>query len=165
MNEKTVKMRFKIDQLEIDYEGNESFLEDGLFNLIEKVGGFYAGHRSTFSIDSSPDDIQSESAKKTNQTIDLSTSTIASRLDVKSGPDLVMAACICLTLVKKKDSFTRQDIHDEMKGATSYYKTSMGSNLTKSLAVLVKSGRLNETSASTYALSAQEKSNAESRFA
>ena len=164
MNEFSSKFRLKIGVLEIEYEGNESFLKDGLFNLMEKVSGLYTEHRSSLPINVSPTNEQIESEKSTNIEIDLSTSTIASRLEVKSGPDLVMAACICLTLVKKKSSFTRQDIHNEMKAATSYYKTSMGSNLTKSLEVHVKSGRLNETSASNYALSAQEKRNAEAKF-
>ena len=44
-----------------------------------------------------------------------------------------------------------------MKNATTYYNTNMGSNLTASLANLVKSKRINESAKDTYALSATER--------
>ncbi len=44
-----------------------------------------------------------------------------------------------------------------MKDATGHYKTTMGSNLSATLKSLVKSKRLNETAAGTYALTANEK--------
>ncbi len=68
-----------------------------------------------------------------------------------------MAAATNLTLVENVNTFSRTDILAAMKKATSYYKASMGSNLTGTLKRLVKTNRLNENAANVYALTANEK--------
>ena len=161
MSEDTAKIRLKIGQLEVEYEGKESFLQDGLLNLTEKLVGSYAEHQSAFPIDSSSTDTQNGSVTNANREINMSMDTIASRLRVNTGTDLVIAACTYLTLVQKKDSFSRQQIHQQMKDAMSYYKESMASNLTKMLQKHVKDCHLNQRSGGTYALTAQEKHKAE----
>lgn len=161
MSENTAKIRLKIGRLEVEYEGKESFLQDGLFNLTEKLVGSYAEHQSAFPIDSSSTDTQSGSATNANREIDMSTNTIASRLGTTTGTDLVMAACTYLTLVQNMSSFSRQEILQQMKGATNYYKKNMASNLTKMLLQLVRDGLLLQGSGGNYALTAQEKHKAE----
>lgn len=161
MSEDTAKIRLKIGPLEVEYEGKESFLQDGLFNLTEKLVGSYTEHQSAFPTDSSPTHTQSGSATNANCEIDMSMDTIASRIEANTGTSLVIAACTYLTLVKKINSFPRQEIHQHMKKATSYYKKSMASNLTKMLHQLVRESRLHQGSGGNYALSAQEKHKAE----
>ena len=157
LSDDTAKIRLKIGQLEVEYEGRASFLQDGLFNLMEKMVGFYAEHKA--SILAAPLPAQTNGAGPTGSLGELghSTNTIAGHLDVKTGPGLVIAAAAHLGLVEKKNTFTRQEINDEMKSATTYYKESMSGNLSKSLDTLVRDKRLNQTAKGVYALSATEK--------
>ena len=157
MSEITTKIRFKIGQLEVEYEGGDSFLKNDLSNLLDKMVDFSKEHSVTQFIDTSPDTKSAVSSTNGTQKIDLSTATIASRMGAKTGPDLAIAASTHLTFVKGKEVFTLAEIRAEMKGAKSYYNTSMGSNLSKNLKSLVKNKRLNETASDTYALTAPEK--------
>ncbi len=157
MSDITTKIRMKIGQLELDYEGRESFLINDLSNLLDKIADLSKKHTATQLIDTSS---ESESVLvSTNGTkkIELSTATIASRMDAKSGPELAIAACAHLTFAKSKGTFSLAEIRTEMKNASSYYKASMASNLSKALKNLVKKQRLNETASDSYALTAAEK--------
>ena len=58
----------------------------------------------------------------TKQKLQMTTNTIAAKLDVKTGTDLALAACAHLALVKGADTFTRANILGEMKLASNYYK-------------------------------------------
>src|SRR4030067_2424975 len=64
-----------------------------------------------------------------DSSLQLTTGTIAARFNVKTGPDLVLAAATHLVLIKGKQSFNRQQIIDEIKSASSYYKQSYLNNL------------------------------------
>ena len=165
MSDDTAKIRLKIGQLEVEYEGQASFLQDDLFNLMEKMVGFYAEHKA--SIPAAPLPAQTNGAGPTGSLGELghSTNTIAAILDVKTGSDLAIAAAARLGLVKEKGTFTRQEINDEMKSATTYYKASMSANLSGSLDTLVKGQRLNQTAKNIYALSATEKKALETALA
>ena len=83
-----------------------------------------------------------------------SINTIAARLNVSSGPALVLAAVAHSAFVQKKELATRREITDEMKNATAYYRPSYQSNLSSYLSGLVKDGTLNEIRKGEYALSA-----------
>ena len=157
MNENTAKIRFKIGQLEIEYEGREYFLKNDLSNLLNEMVGFSKEHSATQFADTSPYSKEDVTSTDKDYGLDFSTTTFASRMKATTGTDLAMAASAHLTLVKGKKTFTRADIRTEMKEATSYYKTSMTSNLSASLKSLVKSNHLNETASGTYALTANEK--------
>lgn len=165
MSDDTAKIRLKIGQLEVEYEGQASFLQDGLFNLMEKMVGFYAEHKA--SIPAAPPPAQTNGAGSTGSTSELgrSTNTIASHLNATTGTEVTVAAIAHLALVKKKGSFTRKEILDEMKGATTYYKANMSGNLTKILDGLVKGKRINQVGKGVYALSAVEKKALETKLA
>ena len=94
----------------------------------------------------------------------MTTNTIAGRLDVKTGPDLVLAACAHLCFVKGADTFERKNILAEMQSASNYYKKTYSSNLSKYLSKLVKDGKLIERSKEVYALSAGTKQEVEGKF-
>jgi hypothetical protein len=87
----------------------------------------------------------------------MSTNTIASKLGMNSGPDLIIAACANLTLVKNKETFHRKDILAEMKTASNYYKGSHSNNLSASLKSLVSGDKLIERTKDVFALTASEK--------
>jgi len=163
MGDKTAKIRIKLGSLEIEYEGRESFLEDDIFNLIKKTLSFYTEHKGVI-----PAEPTAKSVAGTESHVagfDQSTNTIASHLGANSGPELVVAAAAHLMLVKGQNKFARKEINDEMKDATTYYKASMTTNLSKYLGGLVKAKRLNLVSKGVYALSASEKKSLEAKLA
>jgi len=77
----------------------------------------------------------------------------AKKLGAKSGPDLVMAAAAHLAVVDKKKIFSRKDLLGTMKNMTSVYTKTIGSNLSKYLTRLEKTGTF-IASKTGYALSA-----------
>lgn len=107
-------------------------------------------------------EILPESTDSTKKTLQMTTNTIATKLNSSSGADLVTAACAHLCLVKGQDSFKRSHILGEMKLATNFFKKTYSNNLSCALQTLVKGGKILETSVDTYALDAKEKSRLES---
>ena len=96
--------------------------------------------------------------------IEATTGSIAAKLSVKSGPELILAAAARLTIVACTAKFSRQKLAEEMKTAAAYYKATYMGNLTASLNGLVKDGKLNEPSLGNYALSADTLKNLEQRI-
>lgn len=152
MNEEKVKIRLKISEIEIEYEGKDSFLGKGLSDLIQE----------TISAHSKVKDVSLEVPVATTDspslsTNDLSTNSIAGILNVKTGPELILAAAVHITLVQGKDDFSRDDLRKEMKNATSYYKQTYGTNLISYIGRMVKKNELLERRAGSYALPADAK--------
>lgn len=150
----TSKVKIKAGSIEVDFEGSEEYMKDELPALIELL----------FSL-SPPDDLTDEeesvelqaATDTSKQKLQMTTNTIAAKLNAKKGGDLIIAACAHLALVKGADKYTRSNILAEMKLATNYYKTTMNKNLSASLKTLVKQNKLLETATDTYALQASTK--------
>lgn len=157
----TSKIRIRMGAIEVEYEGSEVFLKDDLPNLLEAVSALYlkSGVKDE-GVSSNQDLSPAGEVKKMEAT----TSAISAKLQVKSGSELVMAAMARLTFVLSQDVSSRQKIIDEMKAASSYYRATYVSNLTKSIDMLVKTGKLNEPSKHNYALTAAAKAELESRL-
>ena len=161
MSEYTTKIRLKINEFEIECEGQESFLKNDLSNVLASLSNYFKENNVKLSVRSSlPPEKDVDSTEKV-QNFDFSTATIASHIKAKSGPDLAIAASAFLTLVQNKETFTREEIHNEMKKAKNRYTKNMGSNLSKSLENLMKHKRLNETATNVYALTVTERSRLE----
>jgi len=159
----TSKIRIKMGDIEVEYEGAESFLRDELPELLAAVSKLHhdsAGASSDHSKKMHNGGGPKEDLKGT-------TGTIAAKLDCKegNGKDLITAAAARLTFVLTKDSFTRGELLAEAKTATSYYKTTINNNLTTTLATLVKSGDFTEIAQGTYALGATKRGELEKRLA
>ncbi len=165
MSDDTAKIRLKIGQLEVEYEGQASFLQDDLFNLMQKMVDFYTEHKAAIPADPPPAQTNAAGPGGSLGGLDHSTDTIATHLKATTGTELAVAAAAHLARVKKKNTFTRQEINNEMKSATTYYKATMSGNLTKSLNTLVKRDRLNQRKKDVYALSAPEKEALETTLA
>lgn len=86
-----------------------------------------------------------------------STNTIATAMNAKSGPDLVISAAAHLHFAQGKQTFTRQEITSSMRSAPAYFKSSYLNNLSKYLTVLTKADRLRLVSTEMYALSNKER--------
>jgi hypothetical protein len=138
-------------EIEVEYEGTESFLRDELPELLSAVSKL---HHDSGRADpaGANKDTKMHSAKGLQGT----TGTIAAKLKCKPGvgKDLITAAAARLTFVSHKPSFTRAELLTEARTATGYYKKTVNNNLTNTLAGLVKSGDFAETAKDTYALSA-----------
>lgn len=163
------KIKIKMGPIEIEYEGSEDFLKEELPALLSAVSDLY---RESGVMEVQPPQEQPSKAEankpvseSSEATFQGTTGSLAGTLGVKSGPDLIMAAAGRLTLALGQGTFTRSQISSEIKSASAYYKKSYSNNLTKNLNQLVKAQKLMETAKDTYALSATEKSNMESRVA
>lgn len=87
-------------------------------------------------------------------------------LGAQSASDLAIAAAAHLTLVQKKERLSRQEIFDEMKTATSFFKSSYVNNHSNTLNVLVKQDRLRLlVPPDTYGLAHKARQELEKRLA
>jgi len=150
----TSKIRIRIGQVEIEYEGEHAYLNEDLPKLLEtlvelrkKAGG--AEDRDNDADDTSDD-------KSSKKALTGSVAAIAAKIKAKQGPDLIIAAATKLTLVDKQVTFSRETLLTAMRSAPGYYKKSYAKNLSISLQRLLTAGRMTESSTDNYALTANE---------
>ncbi len=145
----TSKIRIKCGSLEIEYEGEEGYLKDELPKLVEKILEV-----STTMGSNLPDEASSSAQKnpRNESDIEITTSNIATKIGAKSGSDVATAACLHLALVQRKDTFSRQEMLEEMKTATAAYNENMAKNLSPILGALLKKEILNEPRTGIFAL-------------
>lgn len=162
----SAKIRIKVGSMELEYEGDPSFLKDGLIDLLHKMSGFTDALESEGQDEEIVETVATTTPTPKVNGNGVSTTTIAAGLDAKSCSDLALAALSKLQIVDGADGASRQEITAEMKSATGYYKQSMrGGNLTKALTALVKAGRLNQLANERYSLRAAEKQKVEAKVA
>lgn len=149
----TSKLRIRMGPIEVEYEGSEEFLKSEIPELIQAVSQIYA-KSGLACTDSGADGSGSEIPPLNDKKITGTTRSIASKLSCKSGPDLVMAAAVKLTLVDGEGTISRKKLLDEMKTASGYYKASHRSNLSNCLKGLIQDGKLHEPSANNYSVGA-----------
>jgi hypothetical protein len=152
----TNRILIQLGGFRLEHEGDEKYSKDDvkeLLKLVEKFQGISASHaapKANF-------DASKIGQGNVGQDVTLSTSTIAQKIDIKTGPDLVLAASAYLTLGKGLESFSRQELLGEMKNAKAYYKTTYSGNLSRYLATLIKSGNLNQVAGDNYTISAKSR--------
>ena len=162
----TSKIRIKIGQVEVEYEGSEEFTKQELLDLIKTVSELCKTATPTPLPDAGSPTPTTSTTAPTQQSIGpISIGNISAKLKCKKASDLVLAAAASLAMVKNKDCFTRQEILDEMKAATAYYKITYGGNLTVALNTLIKSDKLLQRPSGEYALHANARSELESQLA
>lgn len=146
------KIRIKVGEVEIEYEGDEQFSKKELAGLLTTVAELHNAvgvpHKKT------QQGASAQSDTPTTSNIKLTTTSIAHKLSVKTGPDLLIAAAAHLTLVKHQATFSRQELLDEMKSATSYYNKNYAKNLSQNITSTLKENKLTESAKDTYALTA-----------
>lgn len=150
-------IRISTGSITVEYTGEQSFIEGG--GLLELIKGLTKVEFPSPPLLPAPSFLPSDASSA--QINHLSTNTIASLMGVQSGPDLIIAALAHLQLVKGKDKASRTDISNEMKSATTYFKSTFTGNLTSYFNSLVKAKRLNQVAENMYALSANERQNLE----
>lgn len=157
MRQATIKI--KIGGLEVDYSGSQEFIENGLLDIVKRLT-----ETGSVAVTTPPDSGALELPNGAQVNF-VSTNTVASQMSAQSGPDLIIAAVAHLQLVKGQSKATRGEISKEMKGATTFYKTTFGSNMSAYLNSLIKAKRLNQVAEQTYALSSSERQTMETLIA
>jgi hypothetical protein len=150
------RIRLKVGDVEVDFEGTEDFIKKEIPVLLAAM----AKHAHTNG-GGTPNTSSTSGATSNSGKLVGTTATLAGKLKVKSGTDLLVAAAARLTFVSNTPEFTRQQLLDEAKGASGYYKSSVSNNLTKLLNALVKSGDFLEPKRGSYALGANKKAELE----
>jgi hypothetical protein len=156
------KLRIRIGEVEIDYEGTEEFLKQELPQLLKTAMEL---HRASGGSSSGASDESEGGAAAARKVAYHTTRSIAAKLGVKSGSELLIAAAAHLALVKGTETFTRQELLSEMQSATSYYKSSYSPNLTKYIKTALKKGLLAENGKNLYALTATARTDLEKKLA
>lgn len=164
MADSSARIRIKLGHVEIEYEGDSSFLKKELLETVKEILQL----QKSVPVGESP--LPAAPAAAANSggggKFDHSTDTVSTLIGAKTGTDLVVAAAAHLYFVKGKEKFTRQEIIAEMRTAPSYFKESYVGNLTQSLITLTKGkDRLRLVSKDTYALSSKEKQDLEAKLA
>jgi hypothetical protein len=150
------RFKLSVGQAAVECEGSESFVRESFGDLFDqalvKLMGIPTAARVPASLESDQGAGGHEVARV--QPNGMSVSTFASQIGCGSGPDLILAAAAKLCLGDGVPTFPRQQLLDEMKSATAYYRETYRGNLSKYLGQLVRDGQLNEVRAGHYALSA-----------
>lgn len=149
----TGRINFKAGDFEVSYEGSENFISEHFLKLVGELS--VAGEKYIKPLSSSNSHKLGHKATDVSLRGGFSVSEIAGLISSQTGTDLALAAAYKLSS-DGKQSFARQDILNEMQTASAYYKSSFGSNLTKSLRTLILSKQLNEIGNNTYSLTAAE---------
>jgi hypothetical protein len=157
------KLRLQYGALQIEFEGSDEFLKTELPVLLTHIAKLPQPAGSADAGDAS-DDAAASSGNKTNLG-NLSTSTIAQKLNVGSGTDLIIAACAFLTIGKGQETFSRKEILTEMRSAKAYFKATYRNNLSGYLTGLTRDGRLNQIAEETYSLPSNMRTEIEKKIA
>jgi hypothetical protein len=146
------KINIKIGQVEVNYEGEEAFFREEFPKMLSEISDL----SKKIDVPVIPpicDPIIPPNPINTGKKLDLSVETIAARIKQKTGPELILAAAAYLKFVEKIDSFSRDQLWEKMKTATSLNKESYGKNLSVHIKGLVSSQQLIRNSSGNYALS------------
>lgn len=151
-------IRIKLDNAELDCDGPEEFLKTEvpkLWKLAVETYKELPAHKA--ATPAAPTNGNGNGHVNGNGSggaipgFQSTTENIGAKLGVNSGGELILAAAARLAFVQGKATFTRDELHDEIKTAKSYYNASHRKNLSKTLHKLVRDSKLNETTPGNYA--------------
>ncbi len=146
-----VKVSWKLGNIELQYEGNESFLKTELPKLFHELLEIYKSGSKDGELEPPVMEkpiTETPSGKK----LELSVNTIATKLKMKGRKNLVMAACLYLALVEEKAVFSRNEILEAMKTATHFYTENSKKSLSQYIISLIDQGYLLERSQGVFAI-------------
>lgn len=142
------KLKLSFGDIQIDYEGQLTELNEHLPELLKIIEGFKPSVE-VITAGKNPDSAPVKVAN--NNKIEATTNTIAAKIGCKSGPDLIKAVALQLTLAQGKVKFSRAEIINEMK-TSAYHKETYIGNLSLNLKNLLKAGFLNESQKDIYSI-------------
>jgi len=139
------KLILKYGDVMVEYDGPEEFLKAELPQIVKAVGELRGiappAHHGP----------PRDTGMTHGDTANASVSTIAQRLAIGSGPDLLEAAALSFALAGSP-TFTKQQLRTRAREAKTFWKKSYGNNFDKYLNGLVTNGRVNHLSGDNYAL-------------
>jgi hypothetical protein len=143
-----LKLGLKVGQIELQFEGAIQTFEakfESIFTQLVELGKekFRSGELNSESPKTPPSD---------RSVPPMTVKAVAAKFGGGSGSELLNTAIASLAVIKGKETFSRQEINEEMKLATGYYKTSYSSNLSNYLETIAKQGTIIEVSKDVYAL-------------
>ncbi len=159
------KLRIRIGEVEIDYEGTEEFLKQELPQLLKTAMEL---HKAAGATPANEADGKSNPADETGGAkngLSFTTGGIAAKIEAKSGSDLLLAAAGHLVLMNKTEPFSRAQLLTEMKDAKAYYKKSYSGNLSGYLKTALRDGSLAETATDSFTLTARARKDLEKKLA
>ncbi len=156
------KLLLKHGEVTIEYDGPEQFLKENLSDIIKAVADLgklapAPQSRDQISKAGTPGPPKIDPA-------DASVSTLAQKLDVTTGPDLIAAAALSLA-IGGTPAFKKRALRDRSREAKTYWKKSYANNFDNYVNRLVTSGRLNHLSGDDYAIPVKEQNTLSSRIA
>src|SRR5437763_71177 len=106
----TVRLRVKVGSAELEFEGSEDFLKSELSTIISHIAELRIVASEGTSVSQLLGDTSNgtkPSSTSNTSHAQLSVNSIATKMNVKLGADLVLAAAVYLTFVKQQDKFRR----------------------------------------------------------
>jgi len=158
-----MRFRLRVGEAEVEYEGPQEFLSTEFAGVMDSILGRLDSVKATANTKGEPASEPKATGPKAAK-IEGTGNTLASRLGVKTGPELIIAVAARLTFVLGKDKFARKDITDEMREASTYFRATYMNNLTSYLEGLVKGNKLSEQAKDVYALTAPERDRLEAEL-
>ncbi len=163
MSDGVARIRLKLNELEIECEGRESFLVSDLPDLLSRVSKELEGYQGTAlaptrapAPEGDGSAAEDSAAFVRERPSAVTTNTIATRMGAKKASDLLRAASVHLIVVDGRETFSRQELLEEAKTAKSHYKVTVSKNLTATIKGLIERNVLNETAPGTYTLTPGE---------
>lgn len=147
------KLRLRVSGAELDYEGDGSFTKEDIKALLDHLAALNAPPSPSSRLTTSAHTAEPTAAASAAPALHLN--SVAAKLEVKSGPDLAIAAAAHLQVIEGLSSFSHQMLLDKMREAPKYYKASHGNNLKRTISNFVGT-RLNQIATDKYSLTAAE---------
>jgi hypothetical protein len=157
----SVKLRVKLGDVELEFEGEGEFIKTELKDIlatisdlrpVKGVGGTQSDTSTSGGLTSSD-----RTQEGNGPDLEMTVANIAVKLGVDKLSDLVLAAGVYLTFVEKKSRFPRKELLIAMQTASNDYTETHSKNMTQLLASLVKADTFNELSKGVYALTSKKK--------
>lgn len=152
MSEKTVNLSLKSGNIKLSYEGSETFLIEEISRTMEEFVKFCEAYQSVSNAQNTVATKASVSVDSEEKRVDLSVSTIATRLNISNAGEFVMACAAFLVFVNGMDAFSRDDLRKAMRSDKSRLTSSMLANLSTTIKRLVARNKLNELPNGSYSL-------------
>lgn len=153
------KLTLKYGDVVVEYEGPETFLKEELPQIVNAIGEL----RNVAPPTSSAVPV-ADTAANFGDAANASVSTIARKLSVTTGPDLIEAAALSFVLAGSM-TFPKQQLRTRSREAKTFWKKSYGNNFDSYLNRLVSNGRLNHVSGDDYALPEQQRTALQAKLA
>lgn len=162
----SIKLGLRVGNVELNFEGAVDVFESKVEPAFKELFKLGVDQVDVLPVIPATKEIHVISGSVEASVPQMTVRSIASKLGADSATELITAAMASLMLVKGEKSCSRQQISEEMKLATGFFKGSYrGGNLTRALAMLVKSDVVIEVSNETFVLKDNARLDLENKLA